>query len=181
MTISPSTRRLIVLTAVATVACLLVAGTYYVVVLRHATLPTAREVAFHNVTLATEDGHSFDSTQLGKKPMVVATWATWCPSCTDMLTTLGAVKETFGDRVEIVAVNRKEEKSTIDSFRASVSLPKNITYVTDGADAYFKNSDGRSMPEIIIYDKDGKMHEHALAAMTKDELMKTLQNLLSQK
>lgn len=181
MTISPSTQRLGVLIVVAVVACALVVGTYYVVVLRHRLVPTAREVAFHNVVLTTEDGHSFDSTQLGKKPMVVATWATWCPSCTEMLTTLGSVKETLGDRVEIVAVNRKEEKSTIESFRASVSLPKNLTYVTDGADAYFKNSDGRSMPEIIIYDKEGKMREHALEALSKEELTKVLQDLLSQK
>jgi thiol-disulfide isomerase/thioredoxin len=163
---------------VAIVACAIVAGTYYVIVLRHAALPTAREAAFHNVALTTEDGHSFDATQFGKKPVVVATWATWCPSCTEMLITLGAVKETFGDRIEVIAVNRKEEKSTIDSFRQAVSLPKNITYVTDGADAYFKNSDGRSMPEILVYDKEGKMTVHALAALSKDELVKALQDLL---
>lgn len=181
MPMSRSTRRLIVLIGIACIACTVVAGTYYMVVVRHAVLPTAKEVAFHNVTLTKEDGHSFDSTQLGRKPMIVATWATWCPSCTEMLSTLGAVKETFGDRIEILAVNRKEEKSTIDSFRASVSLPKNLTYVADGADAYFKNSDGRSMPEIIVYDKDGKMHAHALAAMTKEELTIIMQDLLSQK
>lgn len=181
MTISPSTQRLIVLSVVAVVACALVIGTYYVVVLRHRAVPTAREVAFHNVALTTEDGKSFDSTQFGKKPTVVATWATWCPSCTDMLTTLGSVKETFGDRVEIVAVNRKEEKSTIDSFRVSVALPKTLTYVTDAGDAYFKNSDGRSMPEIIVYDKEGTMRVHALAAMSKEELTRLLQDLLSQK
>lgn len=178
MTVSPSAQRLLVLILIAIVACTIVAGTYYVIVLRHQALPTARETAFHNVALTTEDGHSFDATQFGKKPVVVATWATWCPSCTDMLSTLGAVKDTFGDRVEIIAVNRKEEKSTIDSFRAAVSLPKNLTYVTDGADAYFKNSDGRSMPEIIIYDSEGKMREHALAALSKDEMTKILKNLL---
>lgn len=181
MTISPSTKRLVVLCVVGMVACALVAGTYYVVVLRHRTLPTAREVAFHNVTLTTEDGHSFDSTQLGKKPMIVATWATWCPSCTEMLVTLEKVKEIFGDRVEIIAVNRKEEKSTIDSFRAAFALPKNLTYVNDGSDAYFKNSDGRSMPEISIYDQNGNIREHALAAMSKDELTHILDDLLSHK
>jgi len=181
MTRSRSTLRVFALIAIALVSFAIIGLTYYEFVLKHRVGVSARETAFHNVALTTEDGRGFDSTQLGKKPMVVATWATWCPSCTDMLATLGSVKEVFSDRIEIIAVNRKEEKSTVDSFRAAVSLPKNITYVTDGADAYFKNSDGRSMPEIIIYDTEGKLREHSLAAMTKDELVKVLQELLSKK
>lgn len=181
MTIPRSTLRLLVLVGVAVCAIAIVAFTYYTFVLKHHAVISARETAFHNVALTTEDGRGFDSTQLGKKPMIVATWATWCPSCTDMLTALGSVKETYGDRIEVIAVNRKEEKSTVDSFRTAVSLPKNLTYVTDGADAYFKNSDGRSMPEIIIYDSEGKMREHSLAAMTKDELVKVLQEFVARK
>jgi|GEM_PF-3884796 len=175
---SRSTLRVFALIAIALVSFAIIGLTYYEFVLKHRIGVSARETAFHNVALTTEDGRGFDSTQLGKKPMIVATWATWCPSCSDMLTTLGAVKAAYGDRIEVIAVNRKEEKSTVDSFRAAVSLPKNITYVTDGADAYFKNSDGRSMPEIIIYDKEGKLREHALAALNKAEIIKILEDLL---
>jgi thiol-disulfide isomerase/thioredoxin len=52
------------------------------------------------------DDQPFDfATVLGKKPVVVQFWATWCPICEGLMPTMRAAKARYGDRVEFIGVN----------------------------------------------------------------------------
>ena len=42
---------------------------------------------------------------IGKKPVVLEFWATWCALCKALLPQLEAVRKAYGDRVEIVGIN----------------------------------------------------------------------------
>jgi peroxiredoxin len=52
------------------------------------------------------DGKPVDLGQyLGKKPVVLEFWATWCPICADLMPRLEAVRAKYGDRVTVLGVN----------------------------------------------------------------------------
>jgi len=52
------------------------------------------------------DDRPFDfATVLGKKPVVVQFWATWCSVCEALLPQMRAAAARYGDRVEFIGVN----------------------------------------------------------------------------
>lgn len=52
------------------------------------------------------DDQPFDfATVLGKKPVVVQFWATWCTICEALMPSMRAAKARYGDRVEFIGVN----------------------------------------------------------------------------
>lgn len=52
------------------------------------------------------DDKPFDfATVLGKKPVVVQFWATWCSICEALMPSMRAAKARYGDRVEFIGVN----------------------------------------------------------------------------
>ena len=58
------------------------------------------------VTVNDLDGNPYDfATVLGKRPVLVQFWATWCSVCEALMPALRAAKAEFGDRVEFIGVN----------------------------------------------------------------------------
>ena len=63
------------------------------------------------VELAASDGTPRTLAAIAsEKPTVVVFWASWCPYCKALLPELAKLRQQYGDRVEIVAVNVWEEK-----------------------------------------------------------------------
>jgi thiol-disulfide isomerase/thioredoxin len=141
--------------------------------------PTPREVAFTDVTLTTETGDPIDLTSFADAPVVVVSWATWCPSCIDALAVASRAKEKYPE-LEVLAVNRKEEQMIIDDYREAYQMPSGIVYARDDIDKYFKNIIGTSMPEVLVYDRDGGLRAHLLAPPTDDELAQIIDPLFSE-
>jgi len=136
-----------------------------------------RTLSLSGLTL--EDGAALDLTQLEGKVVIVAAWATWCPSCQQMLFDLARAEERFGADLEVIAVNRAEETSVVRDYKSAFSLPNTISYVNDPEDAYFNSISGRSMPEMIIYTREGIVAEHRIDAPSFDVLMTTLDSLIT--
>src|SRR5204862_7969666 len=68
------------------------------------------------VTLESLSGDSVALSQwIGKKPVIVESWATWCPICAELLPRLEAAQKKFGDRAEVlvVAVAVNQSKNTV--------------------------------------------------------------------
>jgi thiol-disulfide isomerase/thioredoxin len=57
------------------------------------------------VQLEDLDGNAFDfATVVGKKPVLIAFWATWCPLCAALEPRIEAAKQEHGDALEVIIV-----------------------------------------------------------------------------
>jgi thiol-disulfide isomerase/thioredoxin len=82
------------------------------------------------------DGKAIDLAQyIGKKPVVLEFWATWCPLCKKLEPALQAAREKFGDRV------------------AFVSVGVNSNQTADKQKAY---ADEKHIGGTFVFDRDGK-------------------------
>ncbi len=177
MTISPSLvlRVLAIVALIVAVVIILIYGRSW---WNEYTAPSAREVALDGVVLTTESGEPLALESTDGKPLVIVSWATWCPECLTALRVAAQSKERHGDRISVIAVNRKEEKTIINDYRAAYDLPTEVTYVLDSADHYFMNVDGISMPEVLVYDSKGALVRRYLDAPQPEEFESLLSSLL---
>jgi len=104
----------------------------------------------------TIDGEPFVFDTSTHEFTVVTTWATWCSLCGIHLSALSQLSRELGTGIALVAVNRKEQKSIIDSYVSEVGLPDGIIYVLDSEDFLLNATQGYSVPETILYDSSGK-------------------------
>ena len=88
------------------------------------------------VTVPALDGTPVDLAQfIGRKPVLLEFWATWCTSCQAMMPRLAEMRKRFGDAVEFIGIN-----VTISETR-------------DGVAAYVREHDP---PFRTLYDEDGE-------------------------
>lgn len=177
MTFSPSylLRVFAVLALVAAVVLILIYGRSW---WNEYTAPSARESAFEGVTLTTESGEPLALESTEGKPLIIVSWATWCPECLTALKVAAEAKDRLGDRISVIAVNRKEERQIINDYRSAYELPDQVTYSLDSTDRYFMNVDGISMPEVLVYDSKGALVRRYLDAPQPDEFESVLNPLL---
>jgi thiol-disulfide isomerase/thioredoxin len=92
------------------------------------------------------DGKAMDMTQfLGKKPMVVEFWATWCPLCKKLEPAMAAAKAKFGDAITFVHVGVPQNQSP----------ERQQAYVTQ-----------QQMTGQFVFDKDGAAYKAYKATHT---------------
>ena len=112
------------------------------------------------------------------KPLVINSWATWMPFSKDELVLLNNVKKQKGDDVQIIAINRMEDRELIKSYINIFGLEQDIVFLVDQSDNFYKAVGGFAMPETIFYKKDGTITVHKRGVLTKEELEQNIENIL---
>lgn len=128
-----------------------------------------------DVALTRYDGSQVRTREFQGKPMLINVWATWCPYCRKELPDLGAVGAEYGDRITILAVNRKEAKDISQHF--SDTIGGKVEFLLDPSDALYEAMGGFSMPETLFVDRDGKIVYHKRGPMTYEEIRRRVQEL----
>ena len=94
---------------------------------------------------------------IGKMPMLIEFWATWCPNCRELMPTLLDAQKKYGRRVKFVnlavAINQSPEK--VRRFLAAHPLPHETFYDTDGKAAGAFDAPATSY--VVVLDKSGKV------------------------
>jgi thiol-disulfide isomerase/thioredoxin len=140
---------------------------------------TPREASVEAIRLVGQDGTMYDTRRTHDKPTVVVAWATWCSTeCLRALESLSYTKTVYGDRIEALAINRKEDASIVEAYKTTVALPEHITYLDDTTDTYFSQIDGHAMPEVLVYAPDGTLAAHLIAAPSEEELSAILKTVI---
>lgn len=109
------------------------------------------------------------------KPVVVTSWASWCPQCIDELTLLN--EQVTDKNIPVLAINRKESREVAGRYMLEIPPLANVTYILDNQDYYFNSLEGYAMPETIIYGADGEVVFHGHGNTRPDELKAVLGGL----
>jgi thiol-disulfide isomerase/thioredoxin len=110
------------------------------------------------VTVNALDGKAVDlSKYIGKTPILIEFWATWCPNCRELMPTLLQTEKKYGKRVKFlalaVAINQSPEK--VRRWLAAHPLPHETLYDTDGKAAGAFDAPATSY--VVVLDKTGKV------------------------
>ena len=104
------------------------------------------------------DGKQIDlGKYIGKTPMLIEFWATWCGNCKELMPALLDAEKKFGKKVKFVAlavaINQSPER--VRMFIAAHPLPHDTFYDTDGKAAGAFDAPATSY--VVILDKSGKV------------------------
>ncbi|MGH7547536.1 MAG: TlpA family protein disulfide reductase [Gemmatimonadales bacterium] len=110
------------------------------------------------VTLPDLDGKPVDlGRYVGKGPVVLEFWATWCPLCKALEPSLNAAHARYRDRVQFfaIAVAVNQSPRSIARHLAQHPLPFPVLYDADGAAVRAYQAPTTSY--IVVLDKAGKV------------------------
>ena len=104
------------------------------------------------------DGQQVDlANYLGKGPMLLQFWATWCSNCRALEPQIQAALKKYGDQVKIVAVAVSVNQSVerIKAFREAHKMTQEIVYDRRGnaTDAY----EVPATSYVVVVDAKGKV------------------------
>lgn len=124
-----------------------------------------RELSAAGVALAPETqtftslaGESVDLFTNTNTPLVVYTWASWCPQCRAGLEQLSQIADEIKQRnipATFVAINRSEPTATAERFLQTVTLSDLVQVVIDEEDSYYAAIGGYAMPELVVFSIGG--------------------------
>ena len=111
-----------------------------------------------SVVLQTLDGKPADLGQyIGKGPVLIEFWASWCPNCKALEPRLHAAAKKYAGRVKFVAVAVSVNQSVerVRRYQAQHKLPVEMLYdrAGDASEAY----EAPATSFIVVVDKSGKV------------------------
>jgi thiol-disulfide isomerase/thioredoxin len=110
------------------------------------------------VTLENLNGDSVSLAQwIGKKPVIVEFWATWCPVCEELLPRMEAAQKKYGDKAEfiVVAVAVNQSKNSVRRHLQKHPMP--FTFLWDGNGAAVRAFQAPSTSYIAVLDAKGRV------------------------
>ncbi|MFQ9705393.1 MAG: TlpA family protein disulfide reductase [Enterocloster clostridioformis] len=79
-------------------------------------MPIKEGVAAPDFTGELMDGTSITLSELQGKPVIINFWATWCGPCVKEMPAFERLKDDFGDKIGIIAVNCGDDAETVKDF-----------------------------------------------------------------
>ena len=104
------------------------------------------------------DGKQVDLARyIGKTPMLIEFWATWCPNCRELMPSLLAAEKKYGKRVKFVAIavaiNQSPER--VRRWIAANPLPHDTFYDLEGKAAGAFDAPATSY--VVVIDRTGRV------------------------
>ena len=124
-------------------------------------------------TVHTLDGKPVDLAKyIGKTPVLIEFWATWCGNCRELMPTLTAAEKKFGDRVKFVvlavAINQSPER--VRKYMAAHPQKHETLFDTEGKAA--AEFDAPATSYVVILNRAGRVVYTGLGG--KQDLEKAL-------
>jgi thiol-disulfide isomerase/thioredoxin len=125
------------------------------------------------------DGKAVKLTDFTGKPLVINSWAAWCPFCRKELVDFAVAQKEFGDAVAIIAIDRAESREIAMKYTDELGVTDDLVLLLDPTDSFYRSIGGFSMPETIFVDRDGNIAERKRGPMDINEIRQRIQKLLS--
>jgi len=123
-------------------------------------------------------GKTVKLADLTGKPIIINSWAAWCPFCKKELSDFVAAQKEFGDKVVIIAIDRSESLAVAKGYTDQQGITDNLLFLLDPSDSFYQSIGGFSMPETIFVDTDGNIVFHKRGPMDINEIRDKIGNLL---
>ena len=121
------------------------------------------------------EGRDIKLSDFRGRPVVVNSWAAWCPFCVRELPDFAKLQEEFGEKIVVVAIDRAEILEKARGFSDQYGVTGKIVLLLDPADSFYQSIGGFSMPETIFVDKDGFIKDHKRGPMELEEMRRRTQ------
>ena len=121
------------------------------------------------------DGKVVDlSTWIGKRPVLLEFWATWCESCAALKPTVDAAFDRFSDRVEFIGIDVGFGE-TVPGIRAWLAQHRpGFRVLYDSSSAAIRAYDIQATSSVVLIGADGKVaytgvggRQDLIAALTR--------------
>lgn len=105
--------------------------------------------------------------------LIVHSWASWCPQCVSQLQLFADIVNDKPD-TKLLAINRAEDKVTVERYLNHYNLHSNVTLILDPDDYFYNNIGGYAMPETVVFDSEGKVIKIFRGVVTREALEEVL-------
>lgn len=111
-------------------------------------------------------------------PLVINSWAAWCPFCRKELVDFVTVQKEFGDQVVFISIDRAESLKVAKKYTDELGVTDEMIFLLDPSDSFYRSISGFSMPETIFVDRDGLIRIHKRGPMDVSEIREKVQSIL---
>lgn len=129
-------------------------------------------------TLQDFEGNTVSLSDFAGKPLVINSWAAWCPFCRDELIAFASIQKELGDQIATIAIDRAESLDVARSFPEKLGITDDLVFLLDPDDSFYKAIGGFAMPETIFVDADGSIVEHKRGPMDEKEIREKIKSIL---
>ena len=131
-------------------------------------MPIKEGVAAPDFTGELIDGTSITLSELQGKPVIINFWATWCGPCVKEMPAFERLKDDFGDKIGIIAVNCGDDAGTVKDFveENGYTFPVVLDEEYSISMLYPTNS----IPYTVVLDAEGKVTHISTGALDADTM-----------
>ena len=123
------------------------------------------------------EGKTVKLSELRGKPVLLDFWATWCPPCREAIPGIEKLHRSYSGK-GLVVLGISLDQGGWDSVKEFVT-ESGITYpVLKGTDDVATKYHVRTIPMLVIVDKEGKIYKRYLGFGDDDQLDKDVKSVL---
>lgn len=127
------------------------------------------------LSLKDYNGNTVNLSDFSGTPMIVNSWAAWCPFCREELPDLAKLQKEFGQEIIVIAIDRAESLKTAKRYSDELNVTNELIFLLDPKDLFYQSIGGFSMPETVFVDAQGNIADHKRGFMTFEEMrLKTI-------
>jgi len=116
------------------------------------------------------EGNAVSLSNFAGKPVVINSWAVWCPFCRQELPDFAALQKEFGDQVTVIAIDRQEPLQKAMEYTDGLGISGDMLFLLDRNDSFYRAIGGFSMPETIFVSGTGDIVVHKRGPMDLAEI-----------
>jgi len=111
-------------------------------------------------------------------PLVINSWAVWCPFCRAELADFAALQKEFDEQIVVIAIDRQESQEKTQAFTDELGITNDMHFFLDPSDSFYRAIGGFSMPETIFVNADGAIVVHKRGPMDLTEMRRHTKSIL---
>jgi len=125
---------------------------------------------FFGITVIDYEKNEVQLSDFSGRPLVINSWAVWCPFCKKELADFAALQEEFSNGITVIAIDRQESLEKARGYTDGLGITEKMLFFLDPTDSFYKSIGGFSMPETIFVDGSGTIIVHKRGPMDLEEM-----------